>query len=148
MLLRNESRIVHAIKIKLVFDDGRKRELEIHEYDSVQVSYRKNGCIRQGVGVIRNIKPYVHSHKFPFCKRASAIITLDMSEDLVSCVDKFDMFDIIDIRKVQNTDTKYGCHCGCNNTEEVEPDFEITRPECPEDCPADCPATDKDVVES
>lgn len=144
MLLRNESRIVHAIKIKLVFDDGRKRELEIHEFDHVQVSYRKNGCIRQGVGVIRNIKPYVHTKKWPFCKRASAIITLDMSEDLVCCVDKFDMLDIIDIRKVKPVEDNYGCQCGCNKTEEPEPDFEITRP----GCMVGCPVTNEDVIKS
>lgn len=124
MLLRNESRISHSIQIKLVFDDNRKRELEIQECDCVQVSYRKNGCIRQGVGVIRKIEPYIHTKKFSFCARESAIITLDMSEDHVCCVDKFDMYDIIDIRKVQvskpedddnitepDFDVNHGCHC-------------------------------------
>ena len=51
-----------------------------------------------------------------------------MSEDHVCCVDKFDMYDIIDIRKVQvnkpdddncsNTEPDFdinnGCHCGCH----------------------------------
>lgn len=127
MLLRNESRIRHSIQIKLVFDDNRKRELEIQECDCVQVSYRKNGCIRQGVGIIRKIEPYVHTKKFSFCKSGSAVITLDMSEDHVCCVDKFDMYDIIDIRKVQinkpeddneitepDFDINNGCNCGCN----------------------------------
>lgn len=128
MLLRNESRIRHSIQIKLVFDDNRKRELEIQECDCVQVSYRKNGCIRQGVGVIRKIEPYIHHKKFSCCARESAVITLDMSEDHVCCVDKFDIYDIIDIRKVQiskpedddnnitepDFDVNNGCQCGCN----------------------------------
>ena len=124
MLLRNESRVKHSIEICLVFDDHRKRELEIQESDCIQVSYRKNGCIRQGVGVIRKIEPYIHTKKFSFCKRESAVITLDMSEDHVCCVDKFDIYDIIDIRKIQicepdnditepdfDVNSGHNCHC-------------------------------------
>ena len=124
MLLRNESRIIHSINIKLVFDDNRTRELVINEYDHIQVSYRKNGCIQCGVGIIRKIKPYVHSKRFPFCKRASAIITLDMSEDLVSWVDKFDLYDIIDIRKIEPQQPD----------EEIDPDFTVNN-SCCENCP-------------
>ena len=137
MLLRNESRVKHSIQIKLVFDDDRVRELEISEFDYVQVSYRKNGCIRQGVGIIREIKPYMHSKRWTFCRRMaeSAIITLDMSEDLVSCVDKFDMNDIIDIRKL-----KPPCCCECcpgkDNTESEDKSDENI---------VDCPVTDKGV---
>ena len=124
MLLRNESRIKHSIQIKLIFDDNRQRELEIQESDCVQVSYRKNGCLKQGVGVIRKIEPYVHTKKFSFCKE-SAVITLDMSEDYVCCSDRIDLYDIIDIRKVKivqpdsdnNTKPDFeinnGCGCGC-----------------------------------
>lgn len=127
MLLRNESRVLHTISIKLVFDDNRVRELKIAEGDEVQVSYRKNGCINTGVGVIREIKPYMHTKRFPhICCMESAIITLDMSEDLVACVDKIDLYDIIDIRKV---------------AEFIQPiihdnssDFEITMESC-ENCP-------------
>ena len=135
MLLRNESRVLHTIDIKLVFDDDKVRELKIAEGDTVQVSYRKNGCIARGTGVIRNIKPYVHTKKFPhICCMESAIITLDMSEDLIACVDKIDLYDIIDIRKVaefiqpiipDNSGdfeiTVESCeNCPCNKKEEVD----------------------------
>ena len=140
MLLRNESRIKHSIQIKLVFDDDRVRELEISEFDHVQVSYRKNGCIRQGVGIIREIKPYIPSKKWSFCKRIaeSAIIALDMSEDLVSCVDKFDMQDIIDIRKIMK-------HCCCNCCSDKDNTETDTEDEI-DGCIVGCPVTDKGVV--
>lgn len=137
MLLRNESRIKHSIEIKLVFDDGKQRELEIHECDYIQVSYRKNGCLRCGVGIIRDIKPYVYTKRFPFCKRESAVITLDMSEDHVSCVDKIDMYDIIDIRILQSYDSD-------NDSEQevIDPDFTVKKA-C---CSVGCPVTNKGVI--
>lgn len=129
MLLRNESRVRNFIDIKLVFDDNRTRELEIHELDKIQISYRKNGCIKCGVGVVRDIKPYAYTKKFPFCRKESAVITVDMSEDHVCCVDKIDMFDIIDVRKVVIDDSDKetssdkdfdirgeGCRVGCQIT--------------------------------
>ena len=125
MQLRNESRIRHSIEIKLVFDDNRTRELSIKECDFVQVSYRKNGCMKQGVGIIKKIEPYKYTKKFSVCKRESAVITLDMSDDYVCCTDKFDLFDIIDIRKVQlnkpncqqkpDLGSNNVCHCPCKN---------------------------------
>lgn len=138
MLLRNESRIRHSIDIKLVFDDGKKRELQIQEGDQVQVSYRKNGCIKCGVGVIRKITIVVFSKKRYCCfnRRESAIITLDMSEDHVSCVDKFDIYDIIDIRKL--------CNCQICPGEINDPDFDITEDE-DTSSDADDPLTDEGV---
>ena len=136
MLLRNESRIKHTIEIKLVFDDGRTREVEINVGDEVQVSYRKNGCLRQAVGVIREIKPYSHTKKFPFCHRESAVIKLDMSEDLVCCVDKIDLFDIIDIRKLNAEKT---CCCECQTTES---EYEIKSSKCK----VGCAVTGEEVV--
>ena len=130
MLLRNESRISHIIHIKLVFDDNTQRELDIQVNDCVQVSYRKNGCLRQGVGVIRKIQHINISAKSPgFCNRESAIITLDMSEDHVCCVDKIDIYDIVDIRHVrvdnleENNNNDFivnnnECHCCCNKPEQ------------------------------
>lgn len=116
MLLRNESRVQHSIHIRLIFDDNKKRELDITEGDLVQVSYRKNHRINCGVGIIRDIKTYAPARrKENFCMRESAIITLDMSEDHVCCVDKFDMFDIIDIRIVKQ--------CPCNP--DPTPDFDV-----------------------
>ena len=121
MLLRNESRIRHSIDISLVFDDNKKRVLTIQECDQVQISYRKNGCLRHGVGVIRDIKPYVYTKKFPHCQKESAIIVLDMSEDHVCCVDRIDLYDIIDIRKIniQDSNSNSGCNCNCNNSDFV-----------------------------
>ena len=49
-----------------------------------------------------------------------------MSEDHVSCVDKFDMYDIIDIRKLENYNP---------GNEEIDPDFTVTKPECMTGCP-------------
>lgn len=138
MLLRNESRIKHVIQIKLVFDDNTQRELEIQERDCVQVSYRRNGCLRQGVGIIKEIKPYIHTKKFSLCKRESAVITLDMSEGYVCCVDKIDLFDIVDIRKVHvckcksgnsdsnNEDNKGCCCCHHHHHDDQEQDQQNT----------------------
>lgn len=133
MLLRNESRVRHSIDIKLVFDDNRVRKLEINEGDYVQVSYRKNGCIKCGVGIIRDIKAYIHSKKWPFCKRESAVITLDMSEDFISCIDKIDMFDIIDIRKIEYDNT---------TDDNPNPDFDVKF----NNNIVGCPITSKGVV--
>lgn len=134
MLLRNESRIKHSIEIKLIFDDNKTRELEINEFDYVQVSYRKNGCIKCGLGIIRNIKPYIHTKKWSFCKKESAIITLDMSESNVSCIDKIDLYDIIDIRKVQLEENN--CECDCN-LDQDNSDFTITKQACVCECSTD-----------
>ena len=59
MLLRNESRVKHVIEIKLVFDDNTTREIEIHEGECVHVSYKRNGCVKYGVGVIRKINAHI-----------------------------------------------------------------------------------------
>lgn len=119
MLLRNESRVRHSIDIKLIFDGDRKREITIKEHDNIQVSYRKNGCIKCGVGVITNIEPYKYTKGKRCCSfQESAIITIDMSEDYVACTQKIDLLDIIDIRKVQCE-----CVCQCPNKEQVNPDF-------------------------
>lgn len=120
MLLRNESRVRHSIDIKLIFDGDRKREITIQECDNVQVSYRKNGCIKCGVGVITKIEPYKYVKNKRCCEQTSAIITVDMSEDYVACTQKIDLFDIIDIRKV-----KCECVCHCPNKEETTPDFSV-----------------------
>ena len=98
------------------------------------MSYRKNGCLKQAVGIIKEIKPYTHTKRFPFCKHESAIIILDMSEDLMCCVDKIDLYDIIDIRKINNQ-----CCCGC----------EVQKPEKPTrgmKCVVGGPLTNKEVV--
>lgn len=131
MLLRNESRIKHSILVKLVFDDDRTRELEINEGDYIQISYRKNGRVACGVGTVRDIKTYVYTKRWPFCKKESAIITLDMSEDYSCCVDKIDMYDIIDVREVQRfTDDEYDSSS--------KPDFDVRGSKCAVGCPVTC----------
>ena len=130
MLLRNESRVKHSIDIKLVYDDNRTRELELNEGDFIQISYRKNGCATCGVGTIRNIKTYSYSRKFPFCKRESAVITLDMSEDYTCCVDKIDMFDIIDVRHVKKFEQ--------DDVERSDSDFDVTGSKNTTGCPITC----------
>ena len=146
MLLRNESRILHTIDIKLVFDDNKVRELKIAEGDKVQVSYRKNGCIAYGTGVIRDIKPYIHTKRFPhICNMESAIIAVDMSEDSIARLDKIDLYDIIDIRKVAEfiqpiipdnssdfditIETCENCPCRKDDNTEETPEVEPTDPE-------------------
>ena len=117
MLLRNESKVRHSIDIKLVFDDGTVRKLEIHECDHVQISYRRNGCVKCGVGVIRDINSYIVSvcYNKP---RESAVIVLDMSEDNRAHIEKIDLADIIDIKKICPC-----CGCECpSQEEEVEPE--------------------------
>ena len=117
MLLRNESRVKHSIDIKLVFDDGTVKELEIHEGNHIQISYRRNGCLKCGVGVIRRIKPYISK----LCeRRESAVIVLDMSEDNRAHVEKIDLEDIVDIKLICPC-----CGCECSNQE-------VTKPETPE----------------
>lgn len=100
MLLRNESVVRHSIDIKLVFDDNTCRELTIHEGEIVEISYRKNGFVRCGVGFIRQIKPYLKK-SFRYNRPVeSAVILLDMSEENTACVDKIELDDIIDINFV------------------------------------------------
>ena len=123
MLLRNESRIRHSILIKLVFDDDTCRELEVQEGDYISVSYRKNGYVRCGVGVIKNIKPYFFTKKWR-CKSESAVITVDMSSDLQCNIDSFDLFDIIDIKRIIPVD----CQCCCCNVGN-----EIQQPNIPQE---------------
>ena len=121
MLLRNESKVIHSIQIKLVFDDNTTRELEIHEGECVQMSYRRNGCIRCGMGIIRRIEPYIK--KYCYNKPIeSALILLDMSEENQSCIDKIELDDIIDIRFI------YSCDCPNDETP--------TKPEKP--CESNC----------
>lgn len=131
MLLRNESRVKHSIDIKLVFDDNTIKELEIHESDCVHVSYRRNGCLKCGVGVIREIKPYIRK----FCCEIieSATIILDMSEENNAHIEKIDLDDIVDIDIVYpcccqipdiNNPQKPQCNCGsneCKCNKESEP---------------------------
>ena len=123
MLLRNESKVKHSIDIKLVFDDNTCRELEIHEGEFVKVSYRRNGCVKHGMGIIREIKPYVTKFRCP-CG-ANAIIVLDMSENNNAHVEAIKLDDIIDIEFAQpncncselkpSTDETCcgGCNCHC-----------------------------------
>lgn len=137
MLIRNESHIIRTIHIKLVFDDDTRRELILNEGDCVQVSYRKNGGIKVGVGIIKEISPYMKK-KWQLnncCIKEGAVITLDMSEDHVACVDRFDLYDICDIRKVK--------------VEEVEDtitdsDFTV----CKSPCVVGCPVKNKGVDNS
>lgn len=110
MLLRNDSRVIHSIAIKLVFDDSLVRELTIQEGDYVNVSYRKNGCVKCGVGMVKSIRPYAFTKTWT-CAKESATIIVDMSTDLQSNIDSFDMFDIVDIRKILPVD----CKCCCCN---------------------------------
>lgn len=122
MLLRNESKVKHSILIKLVFDDNLTRELEIQEGDYIQVSYRKNGCLKCGVGVIKKIKYY----GLAFKRKDSAIITLDMSTNLECNIDSFDIQDIIDIRTIIPID----CNCCCCGKETSENKLSTPIPDC------------------
>lgn len=135
MLIRNESRMMIILDIKLVFDDNTTRELQVKQFDCVQVSYRKNGCVRCGTGIIREIEPYIKHNYDPVCccNKHSARITLDMSSDHVACVEKIDLYDIIDIRQVSLEDAKPGF---------TDSDFTVTGA-C---CMTGCPNKDKEVV--
>ena len=119
MLLRNESVVKHIIEIKLVFDDNTTREIEIYEGQCVHVSYRKNGCIKNGTGVIRKIKPFIKKICCGIVE--SAVIELDMSQDNYACVEKIELDDILDISHL--------C-CKCPNEEE---------PPCDDETSNDCP---------
>lgn len=124
MLLRNDSRVRHSIDIRLVFDDGLARELTIQEGDYVKVSYRKNGYVNAGVGVIKLIKPYAFTKKWT-CAKESATIVVDMSTDLQANVESFDMFDIIDMQKVLPIDCPRCCCPICANTEDPSTDTPV-----------------------
>ena len=96
MLLRNESKVKHSIDIKLVFDDNTTKELELQEGNFIHVSYRRNGCLKCGLGVIRKIEPYIKK----WCcgePKITAYIVLDMSEDNNACIDKVELCDIVDV---------------------------------------------------
>lgn len=133
MLLRNDSTVKHSIMIKLVFDDGLTRELEIQENDYIQVSYRKNGCMKCGVGIIKNIKPYFFTKRW-IHQKESAVITLDMSSDLECNIDSFDIQDIIDIRKITPVDCNCCCCC-CSSGNIVKPDNKPVIPVSAKGCP-------------
>lgn len=106
MLLRNESKIKHIIQVKLVFDDDKTKELEIQEGDKIHVSYRKNGFARCGIGIIKEIKPYVYSKRLHFSRKESATIIVDMSIDNMAKVEMIDLYDIIDIIKLPLADAE------------------------------------------
>lgn len=159
MLLRNESSVRHSIHIKLVFDDGSKRELYIHEGDLVEVKYRHNCSCVLGKGIIRKIEPYV---TYPYCNdsnvvnympysrcavnhiKESAIIYVDMSMDHNCCMKKIDLKDIVDIKLL------YDCNCP---VEKPEPPCchkpHHPKPECPTvqySCFVGSPLTNKGVL--
>lgn len=146
MLLRNESKVKHSIEIKLVFDDNTSKELEIHSGDCVKVSYRRNGCVKCGVGVIRHIMPNLKK----YCNNKiveSATIVIDMSEENAAFVCKIDLDDILDIslaypncpcHNVQQPpkEQHHCCHANCqHNSEPVAM------------CPCENVVTDEEVVE-
>lgn len=120
MLLRNESKVKHSIDIKLVFDDNTTRELELREGDFVHVSYRNNGCLKHGIGIVKRIEPYLKKYYRCGCNQPveSALIVIDMSENNEACVVKIELCDIIDIKLV------YPC-CSCPPVE-MPP-----KPQCP-----------------
>lgn len=112
MLLRNESKVKHSIDIKLVFDDNTTRELELNVGDFVHVSYRRNGSLKYGIGIIKRIEPYIKKFFHCDCHNVceSAMIVLDMSENNMACVEKIELNDIVDIKLM------YPC-CQCPPTE-------------------------------
>ena len=122
MLLRNESRVKHSIEIKLVFDDNTCRELEIHEGEFIKISYRKDGYVKHGIGLIREIKIYT---KFRCPDRRNAAIVLDMSKNNNAQMEIIELDDIIDVEfaypdcncselKPSKVDTCCGCDCHCS----------------------------------
>lgn len=125
MLLRNESTIKHYININLTFDDNTTKSLDIHEGEIVEIKYRRNDCIRTGVGMIKHIKPFIkRSFK---CNRQieSAYIVLDMSQNNLACTDKIELFDILDVNFVYPefcpafpSESTSGCQC--HKTEDTE----------------------------
>lgn len=123
MLLRNESKVRHFIEIILVFDDNTTRELEIHEGELVHVTYRRNGCVKHGDGIIREIKPYIKKICCGIIE--SAIIVLDMSQDNLACVEKIELDDIIDITQFcchcPDIDKNSPCNCGCDCSRPTTP---------------------------
>mgnify|MGYP003304112510 CR=1 FL=1 len=129
MLLWNKSTIKHYININLEFDDNTTKSLDIHEGEIVEIKYRRNDCIRTGVGMIKHIKPFI---KRSFnCNRQieSAYIVLDMSKNNLACTDKIELFDILDVNFVYPN----CCYpefppceqpidkCNCNKAEETQP---------------------------
>ena len=108
MLLRNESKVKHSIDIKLVFDDNTTRELELEVGDFIHVSYRSNGCLEYGIGIVKRIEPFIKKYRQCCCNDIleSALIVVDMSENNMSCVKKIELCDIVDIKFV------YPC-CPC-----------------------------------
>ena len=113
MLLRNESKVLHSVHIKLVFDDMKMKELDIYETDYVRVDYRKNGCKESVTGSIIDIIPYVKSKcRCDFDRKESAIIKVDASKEFNSEVVAFDISDIIDITKLIPV---HCCHCCCGH---------------------------------
>ena len=119
MLLRNESRVRHSIMIKLVYDDNSVCETEVQEGDFIQVSYRKNGCVKNGVGRIKKIK-----HTGPINCKDNAVITIDMSTDLEAHLDAFELRDIIKIRNIEPFD--FECKCCCKMEKPSVPEEEST----------------------
>ena len=121
MLLRNKSKVNHSIHIDLVFDDNKRKQLDIHEFDYIRVIYKHNDCKKHAIGRVKEIRPYLRSKCCSNQCEESAIIIMDCSEYFEAEVIKFDIKDIIDIMKLTPE------YCCCNwdqDSKHVEPPVE------------------------
>lgn len=130
MLLRNESKVKHSIDIKLVFDDNTTRELELNVGDFIHVTYRRNGYLKCGIGIVKKIEPYIKKIR---CSEPiiTSLIVVDMSENNKACIDKIELDDIVDIKFV------YPC-CQCPPVE-----MPPSKPQC--SCKENCCCKESEV---
>lgn len=139
MLLRNESTIEHFVHLRLAYDDCTIKELNLFEGDCVKIKYIKDGCCKCTTGIVKRILPY-NTRRTPCkCRKESAMITIDSSEDFNYSIDEFDTQDIIDIEKVDTC-----CHCCYHNMPEPIPPVEE---ETPVEPPVVDPPVDNETTE-
>ncbi len=123
MLIRNDSRVNYSIDIKLLFDDNSTKELTIKESDYIHITYRKNGCIKCGIGTITRINPYFRTRWDKCNTKSSAIITVDMSKENDACIEQIELYNILDVYILDKENLKCPCTKRLENeqasTEEV-----------------------------
>ena len=112
MLLRNESKVLFEVMIKLVFDDDTYKEIIVKEDDILEFKYRIDGNAVIALGKIVSINPVILRGSTPttcdyVCNASccinsnlpeiEVIFTIDASTEMNCGVFKVKLSDILDI---------------------------------------------------
>ena len=111
MLLRNESKVLFEVMIKLVFDDDTYKEAVVKEDDILEFKYRIDGNTATALGKIVSINPVILRDFIPPCDcgcstscceksnlpEIEVIFTVDASTEMNCGIFKVKLSDILDI---------------------------------------------------